>query len=107
VTRDEYANMCDVTEIIARATGRRFQLFSLQEFVPEVIRRCTRDDLLFPLLDFLVGSINNISAMEFKRYDNSTYRRARDASRKGRPDETLESTVEGMLRFMSRKGILY
>ena len=105
VTRDNYANMVDVIEIISARTGCRFDLFPLREFVPEVIRRCTRDDLLFPLLDFLIGSVDNISAMEFKRYDNSAYQEARNASSWGVADPSLESTVGGMLRFMSRHGI--
>jgi hypothetical protein len=46
-------------------------LFKLSAFVPEVIRRYTKDDLLFPLLDFLIGSVDNIASMEFKRYDSS------------------------------------
>ncbi|HET7189700.1 MAG TPA: thioester reductase domain-containing protein, partial [Gemmatimonadaceae bacterium] len=105
VTRDDYANMVDVIRIIGARTGRRFQLFPLREFVPEVIRRCTRDDLLFPLLDFLIGSVDNISAMEFKRYDNASYQNARDASPRGMPDPSLAHTVDGILAFMTRNGI--
>ncbi len=86
VVRDDYANMMDITGLITKATGRRFEIFSLPSFVPEVIRRCRKEDLLFPLLDFLVGSVDNISAMEFKRYDSSTYQAARDASVWGKPD---------------------
>ena len=71
-----------------------------------LIRRCRKEDLLFPLLDFLVGSVDNITAMEFKRYDNSTYQAARDASRCGLMDPSLEDTVNGILKFMHRKGII-
>jgi hypothetical protein len=78
----------------------------VKEFVPELIRRCRKEDLLFPLLDFLVGSVDNITAMEFKRYDNSDYRAARDASKWGQPDPTLEDVVNGILKFMHRKGII-
>jgi hypothetical protein len=62
--------------------------------------------LLFPLLDFLVGSVDNITAMEFKRYDNSAYQMARDASARGIADPSLEDTVNGILKFMHRKGII-
>jgi thioester reductase-like protein len=106
VTRDEYANMLDITGLITKATGRQFEVFSLPDFVPELIRRCTKEDLLFPLLDFLVGSVDNISAMEFKRYDSSCYQAARDASAWGKPDPSLEETVNGILRFMQRRGII-
>jgi thioester reductase-like protein len=106
VVRDDYANMLDITGLITKSTGRQFEIFSVKEFVPELIRRCRKEDLLFPLLDFLVGSVDNITAMEFKRYDNSTYQKARDASEWGKPDPSLEDTVNGILKFMHRKGII-
>ncbi|MDE1155259.1 MAG: thioester reductase domain-containing protein [Acidobacteriaceae bacterium] len=106
VVRDEYSNMTDITRLITESTGRQFDAFLLPEFVPELIRRCRKEDLLFPLLDFLVGSVDNISSMEFKRYESSTYQEARDASAWGRPDPSLEDTVNGILKFMNRKGII-
>ena len=106
VVRDDYANMLDITDLITKATGQRFEIFGIRDFVPELIRRCRKEDLLYPLLDFLVGSVDNISAMEFKRYDNSTYQAARDASVCGKQDPSLEDTVNGILRFMQRKGII-
>jgi thioester reductase-like protein len=106
VVRDDYSNMMDITGLITKATGRQFEKFSLPDFVPELIRRCRKEDLLFPLLDFLVGSVDNISSMEFKRYDNSCYQMARDASVWGKPDPSLEDTVSGILKFMYRKGII-
>ena len=106
VVRDDYANMLDITGLITKATGRQFEIFSLSDFVPELVRRCRKEDLLFPLLDFLVGSVDNISAMEFKRYDNSSYQWARGASAWGKPDPSLEDTVNGILKFMYRKGII-
>jgi thioester reductase-like protein len=106
VTRDDYSNMMDITGLITKATGRQFEIFRLPDFVPELIRRCRKEDLLFPLLDFLVGSVDNISAMEFKRYESSSYQTARDASVWGKADPSLEDTVNGILKFMNRKGII-
>jgi thioester reductase-like protein len=106
IVRDDYANMLDITNLITKSTGRQFEVFSVDDFVPELIRRCRKEDLLFPLLDFLVGSVDNITAMEFKRYDNSAYQKARDASAWGIPDPSLEDTVNGILKFMHRKGII-
>lgn len=106
VVRDDYASMLDITRLITESTGRQFEIFSLPDFVPELIKRCRKEDLLFPLLDFLVGSVDNISAMEFKRYDSATYQAARDASAWGQPDPSLEDTVSGILKFMKRKGII-
>jgi len=106
VVRDDYSNMMDITGLITQSTGRQFEAFLLPDFVPELIRRCRKEDLLFPLLDFLVGSVDNISSMEFKRYDNSSYQAARDASVWGKQDPSLEDTVNGILKFMYRKGII-
>jgi len=106
LVRDDYANMMDITNLITKLTGRQFEIFSITDFVPELIRRCRKEDLLFPLLDFLVGSVDNISAMEFKRYDNTEYQKARNAATWGVPEPTLEETVSGILKFMHRKGII-
>jgi hypothetical protein len=62
--------------------------------------------LLFPLLDFLVGSIDKISAIEFKRYDNSSYQKARNASRYGLADPPLEDIVAGILKFLFRTRVI-
>src|SRR5579859_3769712 len=106
VVRDDYSNMLDITGLITKATGRQFEIFNISDFVPELIRRCRKEDLLFPLLDFLVGSVDNISAMEFKRYDSSCYQAARDSTKWGKADPSLEDTVNGILKFMHRKGII-
>jgi thioester reductase-like protein len=106
VTRDDHTSLRMVTDLISVRTGRRFELFDLPEFVPEVVRRCRRDDLLFPLLDFLVGSVDNIGSMEFKRYDNSVYRAARDSNPLALPDPSLEATVSGILAFMEHHQLL-
>jgi len=106
ITRDDYSNMTDITNIITAQTGRQFDGFPLRTFIPELIRRCTKDDLLFPLLDFLVGSIDKISAIEFKRYDNSSYQKARNASRYGLADPPLEDIVAGILKFLFRTRVI-
>jgi thioester reductase-like protein len=106
VTRDEYASMLDVTTILGELTGRTFTNYALPDFVPEVIERCHSGDILFPLLDFLVRSVDNITAMEFKRYDNRNYQRCRDASPFGKADPSLEDVVLGILRFMRRRELI-
>ena len=50
--------------------------------------------------------MDNITSMEFKRYDSTTYQKARDASEWGKADPSLEDTVSGILKFMHRKGII-
>lgn len=106
VTRDQLETMPQVMEIIGQQTGIGFSSYSLREFVPEVIRRCTRDDALFPLLDFLVESVDNIAAMEYKLYDNSCYRAARNSSPSGLQDAPLEDVVAGIIAFLRRKDLL-
>ena len=106
VTRDVYASMSDVTEILGRLTGQAFQHYPLDAFVPLVIERCQSGDILFPLLEFFVRSTAKISAMEFKRYDNGGYRKARAASSYGVDDPPLHDVVLGMLRFMRRQGLV-
>ncbi len=106
VTRDHYASMLEITNIISELTGRKFTVYKLKKFVPKVISLCNKEDLLFPLLDFLVRSVENISSMEFKRYDSSTYQNFRNKSRFGIQDPTLVETVRGMLIFMKKKGII-
>jgi thioester reductase-like protein len=106
VTRDEYASMVDITTILGELTGRTFRNYALPAFVPEVITRCHSGDILFPLLDFLVRSVDNISAMEFKRYDNRDYRQVRDASVFGKADPPLYDVVLGILRFLRKHDLV-
>ncbi len=105
VTRDTYSTMMDIVEILGELTQRRFVHHDLAEFVPRVIERCQKDDLLFPLLNFLVRSVDGITEMEFKRYDNSNYRLARAKSPFGKEDPPLEDVVSGILCFMRKHGI--
>lgn len=106
VTRDEYSSMADVTNILGNLTGNEFRIFSLKDFVPEVVSRCRKDDPLFPLLDFLVRSADNISSMEFKRYDNSNYRKYRGMAAWGKEDPSLEDVVSGILKFMKKQALV-
>ena len=106
VTRDTYETMLDITNIFSKLTNRHFAIFPLEQFIPEVVQRCQKEDLLAPLLNFLVGSSEKISSMQFKRYDNSNYKKFRDLSAWGRKDQSLENVVLGIYRFMERQGIL-
>ena len=105
-TRDHYNNMKDITDIITDLTGVEFEIFSLKNFVPVILDRCRKDDLLFPLLDFLVRSVENISAMEFKLYDSTNFKKARNESPYGKGDPSLEETVRGILLFLKKNNII-
>ncbi len=106
VTRDEYASLIDITRIFEKVTGTQFASYEVGDFVTTMIERCTKGDLLFPLVNFLVHSADNITAMEFKRYDSTNYQTARDRSPAGLADPPLEDVVLGILRFMARQGII-
>lgn len=106
VTRDEYATMSDVTAILADLGGLRFSDYELDRFVTEVTERCVPGDILFPLLDFFLRSMDKIAAMEFKRYDNASYREFRARSPEGLADPPLRDVVSGLWRFMKRKHLI-
>jgi hypothetical protein len=106
VTRDDYASLADITAILGEMTGRTFEYLPLRKFVPEILERCRPEDILFPLREFIERSVDNISAMEFKRYDNENYRRFREASPSGRSDPPLRDVVLGIVRFMRRHDLL-
>jgi hypothetical protein len=89
-----------VTNRLGILEEKSFKNYELKAFVPEVVSRCKKQDLLFPLLNFLVRSVDNISAMEFKRYDNSNYRKFRSLSAWGKEDPPLEEVVKGIFMFM-------
>lgn len=106
LTRDTYERMSDITDILSRRLGRPFDLFDIHAFVSEVIRRCTREDPLFPLLDFFIGAVDDIAAMEAKLYDNTRYRAARARSEVGLLDPSLEGVIDGILAFLGRHGLV-
>lgn len=106
VTSDTYSSMRDVTDILTRMIEKPFVIFPLNKYVLEVVSRCNKDDLLFPLLNFLVRSEAKISSMEFKRYDNANYKIFRDESAWGKKDPALEEVVKGIILFMQSHGIL-
>jgi len=106
VTRDQFASMPDITAILSVLAGPAFRNYSLKAFVPEVIERCHSGDILFPLVDFLVRSVDNITAMEFKRYDNRRYREMRDRCGAGAADPPLDDVVLGILRFLRKQNLV-
>jgi thioester reductase-like protein len=106
VTRDNYSSMLEITNLLGELTQTEFTDYAIEDFVPTIIERCQTDDLLFPLLNFLVRSVDNITAMEFKRYDSSDYQEARARSPFGVPDPPLEDVVSGIVRFMARHDII-
>ncbi|KAF0243803.1 MAG: AMP-binding [Planctomycetota bacterium] len=106
VTVDDYYNMMDVTRVITRDYGYPFTYYEIPEFVEQMNRRCTRDDLLYPLVDFFNAAQEKVAKMQHKRYDNEEYRRARSATGKAQPDPSLDQTVSYIVEFMLKEGII-
>jgi thioester reductase-like protein len=106
VTVDSYYNMMDVTEIIACLYGYTFEYFEIPEFIEQINRLCTKEDPLYPLVDFFNRSYEKIAAMQHKRYNNEQYQKARDTSKHGRSEPTLDETVMYLVDFMLGEGII-
>jgi thioester reductase-like protein len=106
VTVDEYYNMADVAREITRAHGYPFTYYPIPEFVAEMNRRSTKDDPIYPLLDFFNRSHPKIAAMSHKRYNNDRYRQARDRTGAGLSDPPLSLTVAYLIAFARREGLI-
>ncbi len=105
VTVDDYYSMVDVTREITRAYGIPFGYHKTPRFVEEMIRRATKADPVYPLLDFFNRSHAKIEAMRDKRYGNAAYRSARERCG-GPPDPDLASTVRYLVSFLSSDGLI-
>jgi len=106
VTVDGYYNMINITRLITRNYGYRFVYYDIPSFVAEMKRRCTRDDPLYPLLEFFTRSHLKIAAMQHKRYNNDQYREARRLSSNARGDPPLEDTVSYLMDYMLREDMI-
>jgi len=106
VTVDEYYNLADVARTMTRLYGYQFEYYDIPRFIDKMNEHCTKDDLLYPLLDFFNRSYEKIEAMRDKRYDNEQYRRARRASGGVDGDPPLDTTVSLIVEYMRRDGLL-
>ena len=106
VTVDGYYNMTDVTEVIAREYGYTFEYFAIPDFIAQMNRLCTKQDPLYPLVDFFNRSYEKLAAMQHKRYNNEQYQKARAVSKNGRPEPPLVETVTYLVDFMLGEGMI-
>jgi thioester reductase-like protein len=102
ITADEYYNLADITRLITHEYGYEFVYYDIPAFVAELKRRCTPNDLLYPLLDFFNRSQEKIAAMQRKRYNNVNYRAARGAI----GDPPLIDVVAHVVSYMLREGLI-
>ena len=106
ITADSYYNMMDITRLITRDYGYEFVYYDIPAFVAEMKRRCTPDNLLYPLLDFFNRSQQKLAAMQQKRYNNDNYREARRSAAVGPNEPTLEEVVSYLMAYMRREGLI-
>jgi hypothetical protein len=96
----------DITRMITSEYGYPFVYYDIPRFVAEMKRRCTKDDLLYPLLDFFTRSHLKIAAIQHKRYDNNRYREAKRLSGNCWGDPSLKDTISYLITYMLRDGII-
>jgi thioester reductase-like protein len=106
VTVDDYYNLMEVTRLIANKYGYEFEYYDIPNFIVEMKRRCTKDDPLYPLLDFFSRSGHRLVAMQHKRYNNDTYRKARQLCGKRGGDPPLQDTVSYLIGYMIQEGLI-
>jgi thioester reductase-like protein len=106
VTVDHYYNIMDITRLITREYGYSFVYYDIPSFVAEIRRRCTKNDRLYPLVEFFNRSHPRIAAMQQKRYNNNQYREARQLSSNARGDPQLKDTVSYLMTYMLREGFI-
>jgi thioester reductase-like protein len=105
VVADDYYNMSHITRLLSQQHGYPFEYFTLAEFINQMNLLCMPDDPLYPLLLFFNRSYRKMEAMQHKRYDNQSYRRAR---KKGgeRPEPPLAETVAYIVKYMQQEGLI-
>jgi thioester reductase-like protein len=100
MTADDYYNLTDITRILSERYGYSFTYHDIPSFADEVNRRCTPQDPLYPLVDFISRSADKITAMRDKRYDNTEYRKARALAKVDLHEPELTETVDNLVRFL-------
>jgi len=106
MTSDAYHTMADITDVITRRFGYPFDAIGLEEFVAHAHRHCRPDDDLYPLLSFYDRNTKRILRMGGKRYDSTAYRHARDREPAAFAHPTLEATVDPIVVFLQREGLI-
>jgi thioester reductase-like protein len=106
MTADDYYNLKDITRVLSERHGFDFTYHGIPSFVEQVNQRCTPQDPLYPLVDFLTRSTDKVAAMRDKRYDNTQYRRARGLAKVSLREPDLADTVENLVRFLRRTQLI-
>jgi thioester reductase-like protein len=105
VVADDYYNMSHITRLLSEQHGYPFEYFTLAEFIAQMNKLCTPDDPLYPLLLFFNRSYRKMEAMQHKRYDSQSYRRARRLAGE-QPEPALTATVSYIVKYMQQEGLI-
>lgn len=106
MTADDYYNLTDVTRILSERYGYRFEYHDIPSFTEQLNRRCTPNDQMYPLVDFLTRSADKIAAMRDKRYDNTQYRHRRGLTNVRLREPALTETVDHLVRFLRSERLI-
>jgi thioester reductase-like protein len=106
MTADDYYNLTDVTRILSERYGYRFEYHDIPSFTEQLNRRCTPNDQMYPLVDFLTRSADKITAMRDKRYDNTQYRHRRGLIDVRLREPALTETVDHLVRFLRNERLI-
>ncbi len=106
MTADDYYNLTDVTRILSERYGYRFDYHDIPSFTEQLNRRCTPNDQMYPLVDFLTRSADKIAAMRDKRYDNTQYRHRRGLTKVRLREPALTETVDYLVRFLRSERLI-
>ncbi|OBB92100.1 thioester reductase domain-containing protein [Mycobacterium sp. 852002-40037_SCH5390672] len=106
MTADDYYNLTDVTRILSERYGYRFDYYDIPSFTEQLNRRCTPNDQMYPLVDFLTRSADKIAAMRDKRYDNTQYRHRRGLTKVRLREPALTETVDHLVRFLRSERLI-
>ncbi|OBH41783.1 thioester reductase domain-containing protein [Mycobacterium mantenii] len=106
MTADDYYNLTDVTRILSERYGYRFDYHDIASFTEQLNRRCTPNDQMYPLVDFLTRSADKIAAMRDKRYDNTQYRHRRGLANVRLREPALTETVDHLVRFLRNERLI-
>ncbi|HTX98215.1 MAG TPA: thioester reductase domain-containing protein, partial [Mycobacterium sp.] len=106
MTADHYYNLMDITRVLSERYGYRFDYHDIPSFAEQMNRRCTPQDPIYPLVDFLTRSADKIAAMRDKRYGNTQYRHARGLAKVHLREPALTETVDNLIRFLRSQGLI-
>lgn len=104
LTADQYHSLTELTHQITRDFGFDFEYFEIPRFIKRLNALASPSDPVYPLLDFFNRSAPHIEAMSLKRYSNTQYRLAREATRSSLPHPSLQEVAQRLVFYLLDQG---